>query len=389
MGIIKKCKEKLKRRSLKVTLAMYIMEGIVGTIIACVLITNYFDSWAEIIRNSNGITERQMVMAFHTVYTLESTSISREVLKQLVVLDMIQMLAVLFCIVLGIVFVSWIYYKKKLEAPLEILELEIKRIAGDDLSFDCSYLSGDEMEEICNAFNRMRLQLIKSRKEMWGLLEKQRELNAAFAHDVRTPVTVMKGYSQMLLKFYPEGRVSSEKLLETLKMIDRQADRLERFSGTMKEIHSIDEYRVEKKEAAMKEVMGRLCANLKGMAKEGMEILTAYDGDGEQILHCDLHLIEEVADNLFANGLRHAEKKLELYGNICEGKLEIYVRDDGPGFSKEVQERALRPYFTTDDEHFGMGLTICKTLCAKHGGGLEITNSIHGGAIVCAIFEVD
>lgn len=389
MGIIKKCKEKLKRRSLKVTLAMYIMEGIVGTIIACVLITNYIDSWAEMIRNSNGITERQMVMAFHTVYTLESTSFPTEVFRQLAVLDMIQMLAVLFCIVSGIVFISWIYYKKKLEAPLEILKLEIKHIAGDDLSFDCSYFSGDEMEEICNAFNRMRLQLIKSRKEMRGLLEKQRELNAAFAHDIRTPVTVMKGYSQMLLKFYPEGRVSSEKLLETLKMIDRQADRLERFSGTMKEIHSIDEYRVEKKEAAMKEVMGRLCANLKGMAKEGMEILTAYDGDGEQLLHCDLHLIEEVADNLFANGLRHAGKKLELYGNICEGKLEIYVKDDGLGFSKEVKERAMRPYFTTDNEHFGMGLTICKTLCTKHGGDLEITNSIHGGAIVCAIFEVD
>ena len=49
----------------------------------------------------------------------------------------------------------------------------------------------------------------------------------------------------------------------------------------------------------MKEVMGRLCANLKGMAKEGVEIFSTYDGDGEQLLHCDLHLIEEVADNLF------------------------------------------------------------------------------------------
>lgn len=387
MGIIKKWKEKLKRRSLKVTLAMYIMGGIVGTIIVCILIINYFDSWEEIIRNSNGITERQMVMAFHTVYTLESTSIPGEVLKQIAILETIRMLVVFFCIVSGIVFVSWIYYKKKLETPLEILELEIKRIADDDLSFDCSYLSGDEMEEICKAFNRMRLQLIKSRKEMWGLLEKQRELNAAFAHDVRTPVTVMKGYSQMLLKFYPEGRVSSEKLLETLKMIDRQADRLERFSGTMKEIHSIDEYRVEKKKAAMGEVMDRLFANLKGMAGEGMEIFCSYDGERDRLLHCDLHLIEEVADNLFANGLRHAKKRLELYGNICEGKLEIYVKDDGPGFSKEVQERAMRPYFSTDEEHFGMGLTICKTLCAKHGGGLEITNSIHGGAIVCAMFE--
>lgn len=391
MGIIekwkRKWKEKRKRQSLKMALSMYIVAGIVAIAVVCVLILNYFEEWQEMIRTTAGVTEREVLTALNTVYTLEKTRVSDEVLKQLSILDTVQMLSVFICVVFGIVVVSRLYYKKKLEMPLEILKSEIECIGRNDLNFDCSYYSGDEMEEICTAFNHMRLELIKTQGNLWKLLEKQRELNAAFAHDIRTPVTVMKGYSQMLLKFYSEGKISEEKLLETLQMIDRQADRLERFSDTMKEIHSLDERQIEKKKIGMEELMERLSANLKGMAGEGIQAVSDYDKEGEQTLYCDMHLIEEVADNLFANAFRHAKEKVELKGSIYEGKLYLYVKDDGPGFSKEAQERALRPYFTTDKAHIGMGLTICKTLCGKHGGDLSITNSIDGGAIVCAMFE--
>lgn len=391
MGIIekweRKWKEKMKRQSLKTALSIYIVAGSVAITIACALISRYFESWQEMIRTTTGVTEKEVITFQHTVYTLETTSASDRVLRQLSILNTVQMITVFICIAFGIAFISGLYYKKKLEMPLEILKLEIECIGRNDLNFDCSYYSGDEMEEICTAFNGMRLELIKTQGNLWQLLEKQRELNAAFAHDIRTPVTVMKGYSQMLLKFYPEGRLSEEKLLETLEMIDRQADRLERFSDTMKGIHSLDERQIEKKKITMAELMEKLSANLKGMAGEGIRAVSDYEGEGEQILYCDMQLIEEVADNLFANGFRHAKEKVELKGSVCEGKLYLYVRDDGPGFSKETQERAMRPYFTTDKEHFGMGLTICQILCEKHGGDLSITNSIEGGAIVCVIFD--
>lgn len=391
MGIIekweRKWKGKIKRQSLKTALSMYIVGGSAAIAIACALILDFFEGWKEMIRATAGVTEKDVITFWNTVYTLEQTKVSKEVLRQLSILDTLQMISVFICVVFGIVFISRLYYKRKLEMPLEILKMEIECIGQNDLNFDCSYYSGDEMEEICTAFNHMRLELIKSQGNLWQLLEKQRELNAAFAHDIRTPVTVMRGYSQMLLKFYPEGKISEEKLLETLRMIDRQTDRLERFSDIMKEIHSLDERQTEKKKVTMAELMEKLSANLKGMAGEGMQTASDYDGEGEQTLYCDMHLIEEVADNLFANGFRHAGNKVELKGSVYEEKLYLYVRDDGPGFSKEAQERAIHPYFTTDREHFGMGLTICKTLCEKHGGDLSITNSIEGGAIVCVMFD--
>ena len=71
--------------------------------------------------------------------------------------------------------------------------------------------------------------------------------------------------------------------------------------------------------------------------------------------------------------------------------LLIFVKDDGKGFSKEELNMASKPYYSGENissEHFGLGLTICKMLCEKHGGGIYLSNSIHGGAIVCAEFFI-
>ncbi len=67
------------------------------------------------------------------------------------------------------------------------------------------------------------------------------------------------------------------------------------------------------------------------------------------------------------------------------------VRDDGRGFLDEQLEKALEPYHkeyesAETDEHFGIGLHICREFCKKHGGTINVANSIKGGAVVTASF---
>ena len=70
----------------------------------------------------------------------------------------------------------------------------------------------------------------------------------------------------------------------------------------------------------------------------------------------------------------------------------IRDRDDGPGFSEEGLKMAAKPYYKDKEEesqeHFGIGLYICYVLCGKHGGTLAIHNSVNGGAIISASFQV-
>lgn len=69
---------------------------------------------------------------------------------------------------------------------------------------------------------------------------------------------------------------------------------------------------------------------------------------------------------------------------IAEGQK--ITQDDGPGFSADSLEKGTRPYFSTEEDHMGMGLSICRMLCKKHRGDLELTNSINKGGIACAFF---
>lgn len=72
-------------------------------------------------------------------------------------------------------------------------------------------------------------------------MEDQRTINAAFAHDIWTSLTIMKGYIQMMEKFYPTGHMSQEKAIAYIETISRHIERVEQFAQTMKDMNRMEE----------------------------------------------------------------------------------------------------------------------------------------------------
>lgn len=142
---------------------------------------------------------------------------------------------------LGIILAIFLFYGKRLARPLSILEGSVEKIRGDDLDFHVTYESRDELGKLCDSMEEMRTELLRDKEEMWRLIERQKELNAAFAHDLRTPLTVLRGYTDFLARYIPEGKVSQEKLQATLELMAEHLKRLEEYSRTMKGIRSIEE----------------------------------------------------------------------------------------------------------------------------------------------------
>lgn len=390
MDRIEKIAQKLhwNQMTLKKSLAVYILIALATAVFCGGVLIVFFENWKEIVLQVNNQQNNLAVLYGADGYKLSMRYSSEKVARQIEILSFLEIAAVFLCGGVAVICVSHQYYKRKLEEPLKILKREMEFIGRDDLSFDCSYISNDEMGEVCNTLNRMRKQLVKNQENLWHLMEAQRNLNAAFAHDIRTPLTVMRGYTQMMLKFYPEGKISEEKMIETLQMLERQTDRIEQFSLTMKEIHNMEEWKVDRQPFSVKELAQQIRDNLKGMPLEGIQVEFSCEIDEMQII-CDKNLIQEVADNILANALRYAKEKITISMVKDEEGLFLYVKDDGKGFSKEEIMKAARPYFSTAEDHFGLGLTICQTLCKKHGGDLELMNSLEGGAIVSAYFMVD
>lgn len=343
-------------------------------------------------------------------YTFEAGTDS----KRLLFLDFVRVWCPYFYAFAGMVVTIFIFYQKRLASPLGILKDSVERIRENNLDFHVHYDSADELGSLCDSVEDMRMELVRGKEEMWALVERQKELNAAFAHDLRTPLTVLKGYTDFLARFLPEGKVSEEKMADTLALMSDHLKRLENYSRTMKGIRSIDEVpfspekiRLGSLEKKIREVVFALgqagdvgifyggCA-LKyggGNAAKDPSGVTRNESGKIQV-QADENMIMEVLENLLSNAIRYAGTRIEVISEYDMQKTEflLAVRDDGKGFSEEQLAKALKPYHKEQeglemDEHFGIGLHICREFCKKHGGTLDVANSIRGGAVATASFS--
>lgn len=294
----------------------------------------------------------------------------------------------------GIIITIFVFYHKRLKKPFSILNESVDNIRCSNLDFHVSYDSKDEFGCLCGSVEAMRLELEKNKEELWRLVDRQKELNAAFAHDLRTPLTVLRGYTDFLARYIPEGKLSEEKVQDTLKLMAEHIRRLEDYSYTMKGIRSIEDVPLSLRKTTLHKLDSRVKEVIFALNQTG-GIQIEYQGFNEELsLSADDGIIMEVLENLLSNAIRYAGTRIEVWMdyNSSDRELIAVVRDDGPGFSEEQLTQAVKPYHKEyaadkETEHFGIGLHISKELCRKHGGMLSVANSILGGAVVTASFR--
>lgn len=381
-----KIKNKMKMKSLKHVLYIYILVTIFIVIVMYILTSLYCESWKYILYGKN-------VDDIKTIISLEGAAWVR--VGGLVIIHGIQTYSIIVYSIVGIVAAANLFYKNRVKDPIHVLKEKAEYISRNDLSVSCKYESGDEFGEVSEAFEKMRLQLIRNNENTWSLMEGQRLLNATFAHDIRTPLTVLQGYTDMLVRYYPKGKISEEKLLDTLTLMQNQLIRLREFSDTMKGLQDIESLQIKLSEKSFSNLAGQIGKNIEGI-KEHHKIKIAIKSNIDSLTkekskgYYDETVILEVVDNLLSNACSYGKEIIEVHIEVEYPYLNIYVCDDGNGFSREELYTALNPYYSRNkgNEHFGIGLTISKILCEKHGGKITLSNSINHGAIVCASFRI-
>lgn len=287
-----------------------------------------------------------------------------------------------------------IFYNKKLKQPITLLQKGAQEIGKTNLDFEISYDKKDEMGELCKAFEQMRVQLIENNSYLWNMIEEQKQLRSAFTHDIRTPLSVLKGYVQLLKRHLPEQNIDMKKQLEILDDIEEQAVRLERFSDSIKKTQKMDNLSITKEPIAIGTLLDKMEKTILLMKGES-SIVVEYKCHCSEIeqLYIDMYIFMEVLENIVANALRYAKNKIDMYIQGNCSYLTIMIIDDGKGFSEQDIMQACRPYYHEQLEeevlHYGLGLYICKVLCEKHGGSIELSNSENEGACVQAVFNID
>ena len=291
-------------------------------------------------------------------------------------------------ILLVVMLVGILFYRRELEKPIKILLEASEKIAGSNLDFHIAYGKRNELGQLCQSFEKMRDALYQNNREMWRMLEERKKLNAAFSHDMRTPITVIKGYRDLLEKYIPSGEVPEEKTMQILKMMEGQIDRLENYTQKMSAVQKLEDIVPLSKDVNFQEFLDK-CAEISKMLAEGLQISYQTDSDTENLC-VDEELVLEVYENLVSNAARYAKDKLEIGISTFGHVLAISVEDDGPGFTEEALQQAAKPFYRDRQEeknHFGLGLYICKIVCEKCRGELVIENGRIGGKVTASFKE--
>lgn len=298
-------------------------------------------------------------------------------------------LPVLF-ITIGIGVAATIYYQKKLKIPIAQLQNGVEKIQEDNLDFHVEYNEDDELGELCCSMEKMRSELWQKQKALWESLEQRKLLNASVAHDIRTPITVLKGYLDYLEKMIPQDKLTEDMLLDTVSSMQGAVNRLEQYVDCVRDVEKIENIEIEKRPENVKRLLDEMRSNVQQL-ETNKEILISSNIMTMDEVRLDKSVLFRIFENLLQNALRYAKKQVRI--NISQKKdfLILTVEDDGNGFAGKDLEKAATVFYSSDKEgqHFGIGLSICRILCEKHGGLLSISNNKNKrGACVTAKLNV-
>ena len=290
-------------------------------------------------------------------------------------------LPVLF-ITIGIGVAATIYYRKKLRVPIAQLQNGVEKIQKNNLDFHIEYNEDDELGQLCCSMEKMRSELRQKQKALWESLEQRKLLNASVAHDIRTPITVLKGYLDYLEETIPQDKLTEDMLLDTVSSMQGAVTRLEQYVDCVRDVEKIENIEIEKRPENMKRLLDEIRSNVQQLETNKEIFISSNVMTNIMTITIDEVRLDKVVffrifENLLQNALRYAKKQVCI--NISQEKdfLILTVEDDGNGFAEKDLEKATTVFYSSDKDgqHFGIGLSICRILCEKHGGMLSISNS--------------
>lgn len=281
------------------------------------------------------------------------------------------------------------FYRCKIRKPVMILTASASRIAANDLDFSIAYDRNDEMGLLCKAFEKMRAALESNNREMWRQMNERKKLNAAFSHDLRTPLTVIEGHLGILQKYTPQKKLSADDVMQTYAAMAGQIERLKNYVSSMNTLQRLEDVPIVRKQVLTCNFTAELndTAEIICMGKK----LSISDRTTTASICVDPEIVIQAFENLLANAIRYAKSSISIQYAVNNDLFSITVTDDGKGFDSTGLKAATNPFYTTEKksdtaQHLGLGLNICKILCERHNGNIVLSNNIKTGASVTVYF---
>ena len=293
-------------------------------------------------------------------------------------------------IILTILSIGMYIISKKLTKPLGTLSDISKDIAKGEYNIRAvESKKNDEIGVLEHNFNLMIDVIEHNIDELKYLNESKQRFIDSLNHEIKTPITSIIGYSELLLK----GNVSEEIKIKAYKYINSEAKRLETLNSTLLKLTLIRERKKSFGKVNLRETLNSV-ENILRYKLEKKDIHLNIKIEDVYIL-ADKELLEVLLTNFIDNSIKasNVSSTINISGNYKNNKYILKIIDYGIGIPKEDLDKILEPFYMVDkartrkNNGIGLGLSICNEICCMHNILLNIESELDIGTTVILEFD--
>lgn len=315
--------------------------------------------------------------------TLGEQSFHAKVDPQILKLFMVDILIAIVVILLISVLVLKQWIHKGIVNPIGELNLAMKKIAEGNLDYRLSNHYAGEIGELFDNYEDMRLRLKESTDEIMENEKKNRELVSNISHDLKTPITAIKGYVEGIMDGVAD---TPEKMDRYIKTIYNKANDMNRLINELTIYSGIDSNRIPYnfQRINVSEYFND-CVEEVGLDLESRHIeLNFYNlVSDDTVIIADPEQLKRVINNIVGNSIKYLDKEkgtieIRILDEIDSIRIEI--EDNGKGIAAKDLSRIFERFYRTDASRnsskggSGIGLSIVKRIVEDHGGYIWATS---------------
>ena len=306
-----------------------------------------------------------------TAYIVTSFDATGQEIRQFIVWGIICVVIIL--LLTAVMMIVWIY--RSMITPIQKLRVAAENIKEGNLDFALDTQGDDEIGELCTTFEQMRQRLKDNAEEKLSNEKENRALISNIAHDLKTPITAVKGYSEGIM----DGVANTpEKLDKYIRTIYNKANEMD----TNRIPYDFAKLNVA---AYFKDCVEEIGLDLeaKGIALSYFN----YATPDTQII-ADPEQLRRVINNIIGNSVKYMNKT-EKFINIrikdVGDFIQVEIEDDGRGIAQKDLPYIFDRFYRTDASRnsatggSGIGLSIVKKIIEDHGGKIWATSKEDSG----------
>ena len=283
----------------------------------------------------------------------------------------------------------WIY--RSIATPLVKLKKATQNIKEGNLDFVLEVEGDDEFSELCRDFEEMRKRLKESAEEKVLLDKENKELISNISHDLKTPITAVKGYVEGIMDGVAD---TPEKMDRYVKTIYNKTNEMDHLINELTFYSKIDTNRIPYTFSKLNvEDYFSDCAEEVGLEVEtrGIELVYAnYVESGVQVI-ADGEQIRRVIHNIISNAIKYMDKPkgiIQIRVKDVGDFIQVEIEDNGKGIAAKDLPSIFDRFYRTDVSRnsskggSGIGLSIVKKILEDHGGKVWATSRLGIGTIM-------